>query len=234
MKVLVKLESLFWQGAGLVFSRRTLAMMKFDLKRFRARLKRLRARNVVPPYPLLHMGCGPVRVSGWLNVDVTHSDYDVDLASVPLPWESRVFEAVVGEHFIEHLDLRSEVLPLFREILRILIPGGELWLSTPDIEKICKAYLQDRMQAMINDRKLRWPRYSLGEFPSTQMINDLFHQGGAHKNLFDFALLHWALQAAGFIQVERRDEASLLNRFPGFPPRRDEMQTLYVRAMSPN
>jgi predicted SAM-dependent methyltransferase len=134
---------------------------------------------------------------------------------------------------IEHLDLKSEVLPLLCETLRVLVPGGELWLSTPDIEKVCRSYLDHRMQDMVEDRKPRWRGYSLGEYPSSQMINDLFHQGGSHLNLFDFTLMDWALSKCGFVRIQRTLEADLLERFPGFPVRNDDLQTLYVRAWKP-
>jgi hypothetical protein len=54
-----------------------------------------------------------------------------------------------------------------------------------------------------------------------------------HKNLFDFTLLYWALTESGFVEIQRVEEADLLARFPEFPPRHDELQSLYVRARSP-
>jgi hypothetical protein len=43
-------------------------------------------------------------------------------------------------------------------------------------------------------------------------------------------LLSWTLEQTGFSHIERQREADLLVRFPGFPPRRDDVQTLLVRA----
>jgi hypothetical protein len=49
-------------------------------------------------------------------------------------------------------------------------------------------------------------------------------------NLFDFPLLKYVLGRAGFDDCVRVDEKDLLERFPDFPPRRDDYQSLYVRA----
>jgi hypothetical protein len=61
-------------------------------------------------------------------------------------------------------------------------------------------------------------------------VNDLFHQWGEHKNLFDFDLAKWALEYAGFSDARQVEEADLLARFPGFPVRGDDLMTLYVTA----
>ena len=82
----------------------------------------------------------------------------------------------------------------------------------------------------MGDRIRRQPEYSLGDVPVSHLINDLFHQGGEHRNLFDFALLTWALEKSGFQQITRTSEPEFLARFPEFPPRRDEQQSLYVFA----
>ncbi len=63
------------------------------------------------------------------------------------------------------------------------------------------------------------------------MANHLSHQDGEHVNLFDWPLLEWGLREAGFSGIRRVTEAELLARFPGFPERRDEVQTIYVAAV---
>ena len=188
---------------------------------------------MVPPYPRLHLGAGDRKVPGWLNVDLSGSDYDVDLGSGQLPWRTDSVECAVSEHTIEHLELRTEVLPLLSELNRVIRPGGEIWLSCPDIEKICRSYIDHRMADLMGDRQTRLPEYHLGDVPSSHLINELFHQSGEHKNLFDFELLEWALHSTGFIAVRRVSEADLLARFPEFPARNDDAQSLYATAALP-
>jgi predicted SAM-dependent methyltransferase len=204
--------------------------MHFDLLRTRTRLKRHGDRDLVPSRPRLHVGSGLRKAEGWLNVDVVGSDFDVDLATGRLPWRQSSFDSVVSEHTIEHLELHAELLPLLAELRRVLRPGGEIWLSCPDIEKICRSYVDHRMVDLIEDREKRWPGYRFDEAPTSHLINELFHQSGEHKNLFDFELVDWALRMAGFVDVRRVCEADLLARFPGFPARHDDAQSLYVTA----
>jgi predicted SAM-dependent methyltransferase len=225
------LRRILYKFAKRLYSRRTVKMMKYDLARFDIRMKRENDHGLIPAVKKLHLGCGSRLVRGWLNVDLKNSDYNLDLTSGKLPWQDNVFDVIVSEHFIEHLDLESEVLPLIRELNRVIKPEGEIWLSCPDIEKICHSYLEHEMEDLIADRKTRLPEYTLGDIPSTHMINHLFHRGIQHQNLFDLKLLTWTLEKCGFSNVARRREADLLKRFPDFPERKDDRQTLYVSAV---
>lgn len=238
---------MIYRAARLVFSARTLRLMWFDLVRLRTRLRRFNQKDIVPSHTKLHCGCGTRHIPGWLNVDVANSDYDVDLASGRLPWRSNVFTAVVGEHMIEHLELIQELIPLLHELHRVLKTKGEIWLSCPDIGKICHSYLNHNMLDLLEDRRRRFPDYSLGSIPTQHMINDLFHQCaepsnrygfsplshelGYHKNLFDLELVKWALEATGFTNVKRVSETELLSAFPDLPTRNDDMQSVYVFAV---
>lgn len=211
-------------------SERTFNLLSFDLLRFRTRLSGNRHRNLLPPSPKLHLGCGKRLVAGWLNIDVKGSDFDVDLASPPLPWRDESFEAIVSQQVIEHLDLQLELLPLFRDLFRMMIPGGQIWLSCPDMEKVCRSYLEDKGKVLYEDASLRGGIVLPDGMPFQHYINDIFHQDGSHRNLFDFDLLSWALAQAGFSSCVRVVEADLLERFPELPARRDDVQALYVMA----
>jgi predicted SAM-dependent methyltransferase len=211
---------------------RTLTLLWFDMLRLRARLTHLLGKTGLPPSRQLHVGCGNRRVAGWLNVDVIGSEYDIDLGSGRLPWPDDSFETIVSQHVVEHLELFSELKPLLSEFHRVLGPGGAVWLSCPDMEKICRAYANGKLEEYLADRQSR-DDYTTQGAPVSQVVNDLFHQYGEHKNLFDFELLRWALEESGFVDVRKIEEADLLGAFPEFPPRHDDHQTLYVTGRSP-
>lgn len=215
-----------------LFSPRTRTMMGFDLKRYMVRT-RMRRGAWKPPVPKLHLGCGRRKIDGWWNVDVQGSDENIDLAAGRLPWEDAAFDVVVSQHVIEHLELQSELLPLLAELHRVLLPGGEIWLSCPDMEKVCRDYLDQAGTGLVQDRRSRYPHFSMHGVPSQHFINVLFQQSGEHRNLFDFGLLAWALDDAGFDECAKVDEAELRARFPEFPLRNDDFQTLYLRARRP-
>jgi predicted SAM-dependent methyltransferase len=164
-----------------------------------------------------------------LNADVTDSECDVDLTS-RLPWPDATFSAIVSQHVIEHVEF-EELIGLLAEVRRILRADGEVWLSCPDMEKICLGYVKDRAASLAADQRARYPTLapSLG-IPQQQAVNGFFHQGGEHKNLYDFELLAWVVDRAGFRACERVEENTLLARFPEFPRRADDAVTLYVVA----
>lgn len=206
-----------------------------DVHRFEVKLKTQIRKHwgdkLVPQSDKIHLGCGNRRVKGWLNVDLRGSgDFSLDLAAGYLPWQDNSFNAAVSQHLVEHLKLEDELIPLLKELHRTLKPGGEVWISTPDVEKIVHSYIDHRMEDLVEDRKTRFPDFTLGDMPSSHMINELFHQHGQHVNLFDFPLLKWTLEQCGYRNVCQVSEEDLLERFSEFPSRNDEAQTLYVSA----
>ncbi len=190
------------------------------------------------PRPLpnrLHLGSGQRLVNGWLNVDIAGSNVDVDLAGGSLPFTDEVFVAVCSQQTIEHLLLEPELMPLLDEVFRVMTTEGELWLSCPDIEKIAHDYIDTSCESLVRDRAERMPRWAKSwrskGLPDSHFMNEIFHQSGQHKNLFDYTLLAHVLERSGFRDIEKVDEAALLARFPGFPPRGDDRHALYVRAV---
>lgn len=214
--------------------RETANALPSDLARLTARLRSKRMLNKFRKSAelpkMLHMGCGSRRVSGWVNIDLKNSDVDVDLSNGALPFDDGWFEVVCSQQVIEHLHLVYELEPLFRELHRVTADGAEIWLSCPDIRKVCEGYLQDGAKTLIKGRTSRHPNYTTRGYPSSQFVNDIFHQGGEHKNLFDLELLRALLEKCGFSNVEETTEPELLKRFPDFPSRGDEDHSLYVKA----
>ncbi|NJO01469.1 MAG: methyltransferase domain-containing protein [Bacteroidia bacterium] len=91
------------------------------------------------------------------------------------------FEVVVSQHVIEHLELETELIPLLKELSRVLKPQAEIWLSCPDMEKICQSYVMDKGEALLNDRQSRFPHFNLEGVPRQHMINILFTNKGNTK-----------------------------------------------------
>lgn len=214
-----------------VFSQRTSKLMAFDLMRMQARRR-------TPSQPLrdasstkLQFGCGGRPIDGWVNVDVNRGDLLIDLAGGSLPWKNDQFDVAFGEHVIEHLDLNSELIPFLGELNRTVKAGGHVWASCPDMEKACRAYLDDKAQSIVDDVTAICSGFDgMNGVPSQHFVNILFHQDGEHKNLFDFELLAWAFSKAGFQDCVKMQEADLLEAYPDIPRRGDDDHTLYVRA----
>lgn len=220
----------------IIFSNHTISNIRYDLVCFKARLltyiKYRGNKDLIPTKSKLHFGCGSIKVEGFLNVDLLASDLNLDLGAGYLPWKSSVFNCAVSQHFIEHLSLEDELIPLLQEIRRTLKEGGELWLSTPDIKKICQSYLNFLMKDLLAGRMQRFPNYNMGDKPSEYFINELFYQNGEHKNLFDYKLLYWILENCGFRNICHTTENDFQKCFPEFPRRNDEEQSIYIKAIA--
>ncbi|MGH7042265.1 MAG: class I SAM-dependent methyltransferase, partial [Acetobacteraceae bacterium] len=88
----------------------------------------------------LHLGCGPVHLDGWINIDQDNevADRKLDLRQ-SLPYETASASMIFCEHFIEHVT-RDEARELLRECRRVLVPDGVLRLSTPDLRWLVIKY----------------------------------------------------------------------------------------------
>jgi SAM-dependent methyltransferase len=245
-----RLQQWYFALGSRVFRPRTLMAIHTDMIRFLLRLRTGFRGNRLPAFPKLNAGCGGRRFPDWVNVDLTCSDVNMDLAAGRLPWREASFTFIVSLHFIEHLDLMEECLPLLQEFRRVLEADGELWLACPDMEKVCRAYLQGELEVLYENRRQRWSDYQVGlparrtavrlpvrplaehfsRLPLAYMVNDYFHQYGEHCNLYDEEILRWALMEAGFVSIARVSEEDLRTRFPEIPLKNDDIESIYLRA----
>jgi predicted SAM-dependent methyltransferase len=89
----------------------------------------------------LHLGCGPVCLNGWVNIDLDSplADMNLDLR-LSLPFEDESVSFVFAEHFIEHVS-RDDASRLMSDLFRVLRPGGVVRLVTPDLRFLAATYL---------------------------------------------------------------------------------------------
>ncbi len=70
-----------------------------------------------------------------------------------IPFEDAAFDVVYHSHLLEHFP-REQAKPFFTECHRVLRPGGVLRVVVPDLEQICRLYLQALDRALQGD--LEW------------------------------------------------------------------------------
>jgi predicted SAM-dependent methyltransferase len=222
----------YWLTRGRL-SPRTCDLLMFELQAARIPSKQLKPSAAASLRSRrLHFGAGSRIVSGWHNIDAFSGDERVDLRR-PLPFADEAFDFAVSQHVVEHLAIEDELGKLLRELWRVLSQGGTLFVSTPDMFRLCRDYVSDGGGSWIRYYKGRHASFGIGDRPDSHMVNYVFHQNGEHKNLFDFELLSSSLIKAGFVDVEKINEAEFLGRCPEFPKRNDDDTTLYVSAIKP-
>lgn len=90
----------------------------------------------------VHLGCGPVIKPGYINIDAY-----VDLPGVlkgdilNLPFADESVDEVLSEHVFEHIGFADEER-LWRESYRVLKPGATMVVETPDMEWLCRTFLE--------------------------------------------------------------------------------------------
>jgi predicted SAM-dependent methyltransferase len=140
----------------------------------------------------LHLGCGPVRLDGWTNVDLDSDAADLtwDLRQ-PLPYPSGSVEAIFSEHFIEHI-AREEAVAFLSRCRDLLVPGGTIRVTTPDLRWVIAMYLAGETS--------HW--HDVGWFPASpcQLLNEGMRAWG-HQWCYDADDLGRLFEQAGFRNV---------------------------------
>jgi predicted SAM-dependent methyltransferase len=177
-------------------------------------------------------------MAGFVNMDLMPGPGAIraDIGRhIPVP--NRSVKGLFAEHVFEHLDYHTEVTRFLSECRRVMLPGARMRIVVPDAGAYIAAYASGHWDEYVRMRPLLEGRrdYWLGEVYRTRMelINAVFRQGNEHKYAYDAETLIVVLQAAGFIEVERKnfgqsgDPALLIDT----PERASE--SLYVEAVNP-
>ena len=144
----------------------------------------------------LNWGCGTNPMRGWINSDQKVGpgiDLSCDIRN-GLPLESNSIDYIVSIHALEEVPY-PDLLPVLRELRRVLKPNGTLRLSLPDLDKGIQAYLRgDRDYFLIPDDEVT----SIGGKLIVQLI-----WYGYSRTLFTYDFIEELLQKAGFQYVSQ-------------------------------
>ncbi|HEV2813929.1 MAG TPA: class I SAM-dependent methyltransferase [Solirubrobacteraceae bacterium] len=132
-----------------------------------------------------------------------------------IPAETGTVDAVYHSHVLEHID-RTAVPGFFREVHRVLRPGGIHRIVCPDLERLTRAYLASleaeapdhdrRVVAMIEQSVRREAHGSSIQRPwrrrlENALLGDARKRGETHQWMWDRVNLRHALEEAGFHSV---------------------------------
>ena len=86
---------------------------------------------------------GKAAVPGWEIFDVLPAPYVDHLGDAKdmSRFQDSTFVAVYASHVLEHFDYKDAVAVVLKEWLRVLQPGGKLYVSVPDLDTLARLFL---------------------------------------------------------------------------------------------
>lgn len=149
----------------------------------------------------LQIGGGLHTLEGWINADLIAGDIYFNAAKkFPFPAES--VDLIFAEQFIEHLDFEEGLLCL-RECYRVLKKGGNIRLSTPDLEALCSLYENQNPDVDLNIAMDRHRTQHNKELTtSCHFLNDFFRLWN-HSFIYDEKTLRMRMDEVGFSNISR-------------------------------
>ncbi len=112
-----------------------------------------------------------------------------------LPFADHAFDWVVFSEVIEHLVYSP--LPVLREFRRVLVPGGQVLITTPN-----ELYLKSRLRSLV--RMLLWQSFDTSKEFQHNMLLEGDARYTTHSRTYTMRELCWVLEQAGFRVVQRR------------------------------
>ncbi len=148
----------------------------------------------------LHLGCGAVRLDGYVNIDADRSaraDLFLDFRDVPNFFARRAASEILMIHSIAYLNL-WQARDLFSAFRSLLASSGKLVLETPDVERCATLLLEAGKSGHLTPQYLEGARgifaFDLGQISRRlQFTPYAFGWSGWH--------LKQELEAAGFTEV---------------------------------
>jgi 2-C-methyl-D-erythritol 2,4-cyclodiphosphate synthase len=149
----------------------------------------------------LHIG-GKIQSAGWeiLNANpAPYVDHVCNANNLP-QFADNTFTEIYASHIVEHLDYNGELQKSLKEWNRILIPGGKIYISVPDLDILAQLMLE-KDKLTINER--------------FQVMRMIF---GGHIDKYDYHVvglnqefLASFLSQTGYVNLKRVGEFGLFN-----------------------
>lgn len=145
----------------------------------------------------LEIGSGPKKRQNFNTLDLYWvTDYPYDL-TFGLPFPDNSIPYIYTEHVLEHFSY-NELLIIFSECYRTLIPGGALSISVPNVSNLFQYHKNNDFLSQV---KFPSP-HSLKN--NLDIINYMVYLNGQHKYCFDLENMFNFLSDAGFNEINER------------------------------
>jgi len=92
----------------------------------------------------LHLGSGKNVKADYVNIDAYVEFPGVEKLDIfNLPYKDDSIDEILTEHLIEHIMFKDEE-KFWKESFRVLKPNGKLICETPDLEWLCKVFIDNQ------------------------------------------------------------------------------------------
>lgn len=134
----------------------------------------------------LNLGCGTDIRRGYVNIDVRALPGVAVVSSVEkLDYADGSVDEVYARDILEHFPI-GKTVPVLREWLRVLKPGGKLTVRCPDLRTICHRYMHGQHTAA---------------WTAKLLYGNQDYEGNFHYTAFDRGYLTECLRSAGQCHV---------------------------------
>lgn len=156
----------------------------------------------------LNLGSGDQRIGDFINIDLYDETADVKADICQLPYEDNSVDEAVALQVIEHVPYNRS-LEMFLEWRRVLKPGGQVIVETPDIDVVCRKILEEGLQE-------KWIYNLVGQYyrpHDKERYKDWeMNAASIHRNPWNFKRLKDTAELAGFA-VERQGFEMYMSKF---------------------
>lgn len=146
----------------------------------------------------LNLGSGSRYKESYVNADLYAEKVDqrLDLRE-KLPYSDNEVNEIYASHLIEHFT-RLEWKKIKKDWFRVLKPNGLLHILCPDLEQICKGFLEKKeIRWCIESNEMSWIEMIYGG-------QEPYGKGEEHKNGFTMDKLKKDLEEEGFVNFEEK------------------------------
>jgi len=146
------------------------------------------------------------------NEDFEYVDIIHDIHDIPFPIEDSTYDLVYMAHVLEHVHWQQSV-EVLKEVHRIIKPGGNIEVWTPDLNKILAATINYDAVPQHERKVVAYSRYTDEDIPQFEWINqkiftyrhDPGKGGQLHEAIFNPEMMEYCLDKAGFVDLHNLD-----------------------------
>lgn len=172
----------------------------------------------------LHIGCGPIYLDGWINVDINPL-HETDVYGDILEMNFENLDVVYSCHAAEHFLYPDGIVKLLSLCYKWMKTGGIIRIAVPDLELAARAYVNGDDLTFLYSKDFKGYYYK--DRPCERF--NFFVKAWNHQMCYDFNLLRELFADAGFIHIQKKKANDSL--IPSFNHDRFISESLYIEAV---